>query len=454
MGIFSKIFGDESLANLDSKIDTLMKSIPRSGDTTSSEDLTGKIIDSFLSQAKDDSDEDNIGKVLQNVVVPAERLARYGIYDEINKAIPIIRRIIKVYIANILPKNPVDGKCIIYREVLEDVDSEEVRAIQEKARNLSEQIVDEFSLTDKLKKVVLPRRLLYGDCFVEVVDVQKEIEKVDLNKLSGVITEQSIELLDAEIKKYNPSQGNGELLFRKIADMLVEVGPDSSICLEQEDDQNETDTEKTNKKDSKNQEFADILLKIHRPHNIVILDTQYGTRIGYLEVKQQDSMVHQNIGQSLAKTIGRITSMSGRDVTGEQSQEKTVNKLIYYVLKKIISKEIKPGASATDTETILKSLGEDVYLFIKRMFVEQGLNNRSKDLKQLKVRFIPPSRMVHFTNPSIDYGSYGESIVESLILPAKLYILSQLANAITKLSRASVVRKWTLETGSSQMHFM
>lgn len=413
MGIFSKIFGDESLANLDSKIDDLMKSIPRSDDVSSSEDLTGKIIDSFLTQTKDDSGEDNIEKVLQNVVVPAERLARYGIYDEINKAIPIIRRIIKVYIANILPKNPVDGKCIIYRNVSEDIDSNEIKSLQEKAKKFCKEVVDEFSLTDKLKKLILPRRLLYGDCFVEVVDLKKEIENVDLSKMSTVMTEQSIQLLDAEIRKYNPSQGNGDFLFSKIADMLVDIGPDPSIMLEQEDE------ETTNKKGKSDQEFADVLLKIHRPHNIVILDTEYGTRIGYLEVKQQDPLTQQNIGLSLAKTIGRITTLSGRDATVEQSQEKIVNKLIFHVLKKIVSKSVAPGSSPADVDTILKSLGEDVYLVIKRMFVEQGLNKK-KGIKKLRVRFIPSSRMVHFTNPSVDYGSYGESIVESLILPCKL----------------------------------
>jgi len=310
--------------------------------------------------------------------------------------------------------------------------------------------VDEFELTEKLKRLILPRRLLYGDCFVEVVDLKKEIEKVDLNKSTNVLTENGVNLLSAEIDRFNSSsQKSGlEIILAKMADMLVEVGPDSSILLEQDED----------KKDDKEtvklgQEFADVLLKIHKPHNIIILDTEYGTRIGYLEIQKQDMLVHQNIGQSLAKTIGRVTSMSGADKPGEQSQNKIVNKLIYHVLKKVVSKEIKPGMPANDVDTILKSLGEDVYLFIKRMFVEQGLGKKNnRDLKQIRVRFIPSSRMVHFTNPSVDYGSYGESIVESLILPAKLYILSQLANAVTKLSRASVVRKWTLDVGASQMH--
>ena len=451
MGIFSKIFGDESLANLDSKVDDLMKAIPRIEDATSSEDATGKIIDSFLSQNSDEGGDD-IGKVFQNIVVPAERLARYGIYDEINKAIPIIRRIIKVYIANILPKNPVDGKSIIYRDVMDDVDSNEVKETMDQAKKFAKEVVEEFSLTEKLKRLILPRRLLYGDCFVEVVDLKKEIEKIDLNKVTGVLTESNVKLLEAEVNKYKSTNQGSDLMFSKIADMLVEVGPDPSLLLDQDILNLEEDQKKETIKDD--QKFADVLLKIHKPHNIIILDTEYGTRIGYLEVKKQDMLVHQNIGQTLAKTIGRVTSMTGADKPGEQSQDKIVNKLIYHVLKKVVTKGVKPGASTTDIDSILKSLGDDVYMFVKRMFVEQGLGQKNKDLKQIRVRFIPASKMVQFTNPSIDYGSYGESIAESLILPAKLYILSQLANAITKLSRASVIRKWTLDVGSSQMHYL
>ena len=60
--------------------------------------------------------------------------------------------------------------------------------------------------------------------------------------------------------------------------------------------------------------------------------------------------------------------------------------------------------------------------------------------------------MVTFTIPSADYEPYGESITDPLILPSKLYIIAQLSNVITKLSRAALVRKWMIDVGSSRMH--
>jgi hypothetical protein len=56
--------------------------------------------------------------------------------------------------------------------------------------------------------------------------------------------------------------------------------------------------------------------------------------------------------------------------------------------------------------------------------------------------------MFHFKVSSGNYWPYGTSILDSLIYPAKLYLLTQLSNCVTKLSRSSLIRKWTLETGS------
>ena len=38
------------------------------------------------------------------------------------------------------------------------------------------------------------------------------------------------------------------------------------------------------------------------------------------------------------------------------------------------------------------------------------------------------------------------------MLPSKLYLLTQLANIVTKLSRSALIRTWRLDVGSSQMH--
>ena len=102
---------------------------------------------------------------------------------------------------------------------------------------------------------------------------------------------------------------------------------------------------------------------------------------------------------------------------------------------------------------LLKNLDPQVYTYIKRLVVEQGLNQTNAQyLNKLKVKFISASRMIAFTIPSNEYDPYGISFIDNLVFQCKLYILSQLSNVIMKLSRAAPVRKWTIDTGQTQMH--
>ena len=439
MGLLVKMFGDKSLINIDNKVDELVGIIPNKKEEESGEDATGDIIDNFLSH----SSEDEVESLFQNVSVPTERIARYNIYNEINKSVPIIKRIIKVYIANILPKNPVDGTSIIYRSNSdEDSSVKEVANLMKKSENFAKKIVKEYKIAEKLKHQILPSRLLYGDCFVEVVDIEENTKnQIDLNNSMGVLSEAKIEKdILSEIDTLTPHSdiSNIDFILNKIAGTLVEfeeIIPEGMYLSEQ------------NNITSSDDDLSHILLKIHKPRNIIILNTKYGSRIGYLEVIN-NTLSNQPISQSLSKMIGKVTTMGLKD---EISQDDLVNKLIFHVLKKIIAKTKKDNNSK-NIDSVIKSLDDDIYLFIKRMFVEQGIYKKKAHLKKINVRFIPSNRMIQFSNPSSDYMPFGESVVESLILPSKLYILAQLSNAITKLSRASLLRTWKLDVGSSQMN--
>ena len=70
------------------------------------------------------------------------------------------------------------------------------------------------------------------------------------------------------------------------------------------------------------------------------------------------------------------------------------------------------------------------------MVVEQGYD-RDKNIQTIRpvrVRFIPPAKMVHFLNPgSADYSPFSASILDPMVLTGKLYMLAQLSNTVTKL---------------------
>lgn len=467
MSIFSRLFGDSNLVNLDDKVDQLLGSMPSKTGDNSNDDVTGKIVKSFL----DNASSNEVDKLFENVGVPSQRLSRYSTYDEINKAVPIIRRILKVYIANVLPKNPVDGKCVIYRESTQESDeSTEYAEKKKKAKLFAQEVMeDQYELIEKYKRFVLPRKLLYGDCFVEVVDLGKDIQKVDLNKSSVLLTEgqeeyshpktqtqvlKEIDDLTAEINRLPKSNGNFgtslDFVLSKFADLITD-SEDFAHTLERLQLEKEKEKDVDEKRIRKNLGAASVLIKVHKPHNILVLDTKYGSRVGYLEIlSDKNDTSNLGLSKNFSAAISKITS-AGK--LNEVPEEKMVNKLIYHVIKKIVSKTKVVGTgSMNDVDALVKSLDEDVYAFIKRMFIEQGIYNKSMSITPMKVRFISPDRMVQFSNPSVDYTPYGESIVESLILPCKLYMLAQLANSITKLSRASLIRKWNIDVGSSQMH--
>lgn len=427
----SSVFRDNDLVNLDNEINKLISSSPLNT-PYSAEDTTGEFIDSFLQETS----EDEVGKMLENVTVPKERTLRYSIYEEIYRSVPLIKRVIRVYIANILQKNPVTGKCLFVRKVndsTKQIDNKE-KGYLERSKKLANDVIKTFNLTNKLKDKITPYQLLYGDSFVEIVDVKHESETVDFNKLSYISEANNLlKVMEQKSNYYNDT----DKVLSKVVDLLVDIDQHSSYISEQ--DQPE-DTR-----------LSEILLRVHKPHNIIILETAYGTRVGYIEVKKETSTESFDLNNLLSNVVGKVTSLTSGKSSFDNSftQEKVIEKLIYHIIKKIITKSTLPK---NDVNMILKNIDGDMYNFLKRMIIEQGINKKKFGMNRIQARFIPSNRMISFSIPSTEYSPNGESIVDPLIFPAKLYVLSQLSNIITKLSRASLIRKWTIDVGATQMH--
>ena len=291
--LFGPLFRDSELEDLSNKIDSIIGSIPAVSESTPVENVTGKFIDQFIGKEDNKSETE---KLFEQVSVPAERLARYAVYKEINRSVPIIKRIIKVYISHLLQKNPVDGKCIIYRDTPQ-TSKDDIDKVKD-ARKFAEDVETNFNIPKKLKDNICPKKLLYGDCFVEVVDVKKESEKADLSKIS-LITE--AKKLDHMIEAQNggsKSSLENDLLLNQVAKLVHEVidpMDDPNIIRPMEESKSESLTTLTEDKDNDEEDkedakdavetgkdmmnpFLDIIIKIHSPHNIIVLESRYGTR--------------------------------------------------------------------------------------------------------------------------------------------------------------------------------
>lgn len=451
---FSHVFNDKELDEISQKIDNLIADIPVGAEASPVENVTGKFIDQVL------LDDSKKGKnpatsqqeeLFQSVAVPAERLARYAVYQEINRSVPIIKRIIKVYTSHLLQKNPVDGRCIIYRDAEKLIATDENENVRKEAKKFAKSVEKHFDLPRKLKDLIIPKKLLFGDCYVEVVDVKKESEKMDLSKINIINEAQTLESKQKALNENNISDTSLELVVDQIARVLHEVQSGEEDELEKNTEKGKVSEEKEDlEKAEKTEEdimnpFLDVIVKIHEPRNVIVLQSKYGTKIGYLEVHKDKDSSFANVSQNISNVIGKITTLTQNKISEQDLIDKVIGKILKTTLLKSNDFDSKK------IESLLASMGEDVYIFIKRLFIEQNIGNKDK-FNRIKTRFIPINRMVSFTIPSNDHFPYGESIIDPLILPCKLYMLAQLSNVIIKLSRAAVVRKWVIDTGSTQMH--
>jgi len=451
MSLLNQILGNPELSNIDSRIDDLVSKFGEldTNDEPSAknfEDLTGD----FLGMVDDSNESSNesssdFEKLFEDINIPTERLSRYSTYDEIYKSISLTKRVISVYTANILSKNPVNNKTLIYKDVNDSEVSNEDK--QKEAKEFTQKAVEKFDLVSRLKKTIIPNRLCYGDYFVEIADIENKAKKTNWESLAttaNVITE--CENIIHECKK---NKNDFDRYLERASEFLFEYYEEDpelqGVLSGLEEDQ---DPEQKSE-DDYSYDLSNALLKYHNPHNIIILETNYGTRLGFLEVQRNENAVHTN---SISTMVQKVTNAN--NINSKNESSKNVDKIIKYVISKIIGKSKQKGHNSKDVQSILSTLDPQVFKFVKRMVVEQGYdqNRQTQNIRPVRVRFISPSNMVHFSNPgSADYAPFSASILDPMVLTGKLYLLAQLSNTVTKLSRASLIRKWTIDTGPTKM---
>ena len=454
MGFFSSFFGDSELSNIDARIDNVIGNLPGINSSVPTDNISGDFINEFIKEAP----KTEIDRLLESVSVSRERLERYNVYDEAYKYVPIIKRILTVYLANILQKNPITGKCLLIKEaenLTGDKKAEEITL--DEAKKLAEDCIKSFDLLIKLRKKILPNQLVYGDCYVEVVNIEVESEKkIDPSQASFSNITSSMPLFEAEIANISKnieqiklqkdhsgkvmSNGQTDNILKKLSEYFVEIEDSSNEKMPPSVESNKNTT------DDNVVKYDNILMKIHKPHRVIALETDFGSLIGYLIITKDEIPQTINLTQSLSTLVGRITTLHGLD---QKSENTIVDRLVRYMLKTILEKTKAKGQinQAQNIDQLLSGLPVEVTQYMKRLFVEQGLASKGTFYNRMRVRFVPTSDMIAFTTPSAEHDPYGQSFIDALVFPCKLYILSQLSNIIIKLSRAAPVRKWTLDIG-------
>ena len=561
MGLFNLFSNDQQLSDIDKQIEGVISSVPvRDPEDDSSEDSPSELIHQLLASEDRFADKEtkknpllgdltdkrqngimtDVGTLLDRLTVQADRASRYKTYEEIYSTVPIIKKMMEVWLSNLMQKNPVSGRSLIVKDAdeLDENDSFDstYENKKEAARVFVDEVLDYFGFIDKLKYRILPTQTMYGDAFVELINVKNFSMYDDNGNIDDMFLGESSIKTSPSKKKSNPAADDIKLkhLLEKvnknsftvdsvceelselfvntswdseeslIGESLAEsyVRKDRSILLKERKEYKHLDSVscffeyvqnnageykpflkiKNNqpqpepkkrgrpKKEQPKQEnsfeqrmtnigaqikldLSNVLMLIHDPKNIVILQTTYGTKLGYVEVAEKDDIQSTNINQQLNTIIGKLITSSSNN--GMNSQEEILAKIVRLIVKKIIEKtSSKSGNTNLDSEKFLNSLDPTIFNTIKKLIIETDKDNPKRTVfKKLKARFIPVTKMFHFTTPANEYYPYGRSFIDPLVLQSKLYILSQLANTIMKLSRAAPIRKWINNSISNKNYF-
>ena len=203
--------------------------------------------------------------------------------------------------------------------------------------------------------------------------------------------------------------------------------------------------------------LENIYLRNLHPKNVVIIENN-GMTYGYLVIEED---LAKGKGEYVIDSFKRFSSgLTNSAVTGQSDQQDTmtVNAMTQAITDELLKKvayninwsKTKVGGFGglrENNTNMFDSLDiSDEAKSSLRLIIYNKLREKSK----LKFRFLSPESVVNFGVNVDKYAPYGTSEFDSLVGPVKLYTLALMSSVVSRLSRASVVRKWTIETGAKR----
>jgi hypothetical protein len=416
------------------------------------------------------ADSDILGN-LGEISVPTERVKRYQFYEEIPNINFIAYRMLKVYIDNILIKNVQTKQFLNINANPNNVAF--LQTIKEDSGKHYENFLKTstvyFDLQKKMKNRIVPDMLKYGNSFIEILnlktvaDIASHRELITESYVTGVKTktkstdfgycifesdaeeyvekegeylEESVE--DGEVVPVStPAQQFKDLLSKKIIGSQIEEA-DTGYYSEITRENSEYNFDDINDLDFSS--IQDIYLKNVSPNQVIIIE-QDGILYGYLIV--------EDVGDGQGSEIDvfkRFTQQDNSKSTNNSEEEirgEIIDQMTKGVVKKLNSTISNSHANNLDELNLSDSVESSIKII---------LYHKIKERAKLKFRFVSPNRLINFSTSVDKFGPYGTSIFDPIIQPVKMYTLALMSSIVSRLSRASVVRKWTIEAGNKKNH--
>jgi len=441
--------------------------------------LSGNVSNEDKLEAEDDinallnTNSGDVLKLFNDSNIQNNRKKLYDLYNEISEINPIAYRMLKVYVDNILVKNMQNKQFINF---IENDNNTKMMQMEDGPKkvvlNLMKTISIYFDIQNKLKNNILPNMLKHGDYYIEVVNLTP-IDNI-ISKRKELITESfaadifnptistkqkvtltmgAIEFPGTEIQETHFSSAEEDPNIR----MIELLNSKSNSKLMEEVDINMLNdilgiTDNTNNEKLKNLGFSiedtssldftclkDIFLKFVNPSNVIKIE-QDGINFGYLIIEDLAD------GDSDAEEINLYQRFTSNDPSNKRDKNK--NKDVTKIISEKYSKEIisklndyllNSGASIGD----LGELNDELSLSLK-IILYQKIKEKSK----LKFRFLEPKNLINFHTNIDKFAPYGTSVFDPIVLYVKLYTVALMSSVISRLSRASVLRKWNVEVGN------
>ena len=164
-----------------------------------------------------------------------------------------------------------------------------------------------------------------------------------------------------------------------------------------------------------------------------------------IEGKKERNGVGKNAETfNIANTVSKSFTGNG---TSSAASDNPQNDIADAILKQIF-KKIKSEHNIDKISDLLNVISDDNVSHA----LKSVLHDMYKKHSDISIRYVPNESLINFTNPLDKYAPYGTSVFDTILFPARLYLIGLLSSVISRMNRASVVRKWTIEAGSHRNH--
>lgn len=338
---------------------------------------------------KIDGNDKEINNILNEILssdvsIFDDRRGRYEEYRSVTKKYPVLKKMLKVYVANILAPDDISNESYSFdiKKSYNVINEEKINSLISEYNNFFYHLKFDEELSP-----IIYKSLMYGDFFVEIVNNRSEFVQTAMDY--GTVLNEDI-LSDFLNDGY---MYESDSLKIKVEDSITK----------QFQDINENDVFTHIVKDKKVSTVDGLSLEYHDPWEVIILEYK-NVRYGYLHILTSDPSSQTNWGDQSA-------------ISQDGPSFKLANKIAEELEKRI-------GVIAK----------KDSFSIKFQKLISKLINNASMNTI---IRYIPCSNIQHF---KVDYtgcfAPYGEGELDDLLFRAKLLLSEDISNTVYLLSKA------------------